>query len=249
MVIDAAASRELGAAEDSVLRFGRENALDNPWPGRRFRFLHDKPAYELSYWCGTCPMLFKRLEGANETLSQEALASRLRAGLEHVDEPVVQAFGALLPRARYLPILITIRPRLVLPYQAGDYFGEEEVATWGVDSFWGLPEYPQTPYYRTWQTAIDADRHLYEFVVPTVPPTWNDLDTVSDYAQILTRSDAPTAVAVSLLDIAQPAMNEVSDGVRYRRPSEGRRVRATGMPKRDARRNVGRPALALQQTQ
>jgi hypothetical protein len=214
MVIDSALPRLLGAA-DSVLRFDRENEPENHWPGRRLLFLRNVPAFELSPWCGTCPLLFKRLEGANETLSQEELAPRLRAGLHQIDDAIVQLFGALLPRARYRPMLLTISPQLVMPHRTDDYFSGEQVATWGIDSFWGLPEYTQTPYYRTWQTGIDADQHIFEFVVPMVPPTWNTPGAVRDYARVLAESDAPTAVAVSLLDIAQPAVREVDEKYYY----------------------------------
>lgn len=102
-------------------------------------------------------------------------------------------------------MLLSIEPRLTLPAHPGDYFSEEQVATWGVDPFRGLPEYPQTPYYRTWQTRLDDERHLFEFVVPMVPPAWNESARVAEYEQLLASSSTPTAVAVSLLDIAAPA--------------------------------------------
>lgn len=57
-----------------------------------------------------------------------------------------------------LPLLLSVRPRLVLPAGPGDYFASGQVATWGMSSFWGLPEYPATPYYRTYETPVDAGR-------------------------------------------------------------------------------------------
>ncbi len=92
----------------------------------------------------------------------------------------------------------------------GDYFADEQVATWGLSSFWGLPEYPATPYYRTFQTPVDQDAHLFEFVVPMVPPTWNDQATVAAHIQRLRHSPAPTAVAVATLDVCQPATDDAS---------------------------------------
>jgi hypothetical protein len=67
------------------------------------------------------------------------------------------------------------------------------------------PNTPQTPYYRTYETSVDADAHLFEFVVPMVPPSWNDPDQVREYAHRLGTSARPTAVAVSILDVCQPA--------------------------------------------
>ena len=104
-----------------------------------------------------------------------------------------------------------MNPRLVYPARHGDYFAEEQIATWGLESFWGLPTYPRTPYYRTYETAVDADAHLYEFVVPMVPPSWNEPDRVTAYTDELTGGATPTAVAVSILDVCVPAIEQGPD--------------------------------------
>lgn len=168
--------------------------------------LDDDPAFELSFWCGTCQFLFQRMEGANQSLSLDEMRDRLTSGLDDVDPSVVDAFGGLLPEGQYVPMLISVAPRLVTPGKPGDYFGEEQLATWGVDSFWGLPEYPRTAYYRTFETPV-AGRgcHLFEFVVPMLPPVWDDAETVRAHVERLLVSDTPTAVAISTLDVCQPA--------------------------------------------
>ena len=60
--------------------------------------LDEEPAFELSWWCCTCQFFFRRLEGANDTLSipdlRQPLAGRL-SGLEQV----ISRFAALLPAA------------------------------------------------------------------------------------------------------------------------------------------------------
>nr|MCW2727147.1 hypothetical protein [Aeromicrobium sp.] len=43
-----------------------------------------------------------------------------------------------------------------------------------------------------------------------LPPAWNDRATVAGYAEKLTTSATPTAVAVSTLDVCQPAMDTAS---------------------------------------
>jgi hypothetical protein len=95
---------------------------------------------------------------------------------------------------------------------AGVPAAEEQVTTWGLDAFWGLPHYPRTPYYRTYKAPVGADAHLYEFVAPMVPPSWNDRQRVSLYAASLAAGATPTAVAVSILDVCAPA---VDHGVDY----------------------------------
>ena len=201
--------RALGR-EGARLRFGKAARGDGPWAGGRALQLDGRDAFELSLWCGTCPFLFKRLEGANERLSLEELRERLEEGISALDDEVIHAFGALLPRATYLPMLLTIEPRLITPGHAGDYFAEEQVTTWGIDTFWGLPEYSQTPYYRTFETRVADDAHLYEFTVPMVPPSWNSRETVAAHRRRLATSSLPTAVAVSTLDVCAPATDDES---------------------------------------
>ncbi|MFI5886583.1 hypothetical protein [Streptomyces sp. NPDC051554] len=131
------------------------------------------------------------------------------------DGGVIDAFGALLPEGEYLPVLLRVEPRLVVPGQEGDYFSGEQVDTWGLDQFWGLPEYPHTPYYRTFETVVDASAHLYEFVVPMVPPTWNERERVEEYAELMGGGVVPTAVAVSTLDVCEPAGGFGDDRCRH----------------------------------
>jgi hypothetical protein len=169
--------------------------------------LDERPAFELSFWCGTCPFLFKRLEGANATASLGDLEVSLAHGLDALDDGIIGRFGDLLPRGDYLPLLLEVEPQLRRPVEPGDYFSEEQVATWRPDLFWGLPEYPQTPYYRTFETHVDEGAHLFEFIVPMVPPSWGDPAKVATYAEQLQVTSSPTAVAVSSLDVCQPAVD------------------------------------------
>jgi hypothetical protein len=204
--------RQLAAAEDeATVRFGETAKKQGAGGGSRVIFLGDAPAFELSFWCGTCLFLFERQAGANQTVSLEVLQARLADWLSGVDEEVVGAFGELLGEDEYVPLLIEMSPVMVEPSDSLDYFSHESVATWGRNGFWGLPEYPQTPYYRTFQTAVDADTHLYEFVVPMVPPSWNESDQVEKYVQRIEEGGACTAVAVSTLDVCQPATEAPDD--------------------------------------
>ncbi|WP_309615416.1 hypothetical protein [Salinibacterium sp.] len=196
---------QLGAP-DAPLSFERP-ARDRPageGPGLRRLRLDGKDAFDLSFWCGTCPLVFERLEGSNRTLSSEDLQARLNAGLSMIDNDVLGAASLLVPDATYLPMLLAVRPKLVMPSGKSDYFAHEQVAHRGIDSFWGLPQYPKTPYYRagSWQPG-DHD-FLFEFIVPMLPPTWNDRDQVARYEQQLRSGAKPTILALSILDRTQP---------------------------------------------
>jgi hypothetical protein len=207
VLIETREPMQLGRESEPLLNFKQGEANQGAWAGQRFLWVEDTPAFELSFWCGTCQFLFKRLEGANRTLSIPELTDKLADGIADIDLEVVSAFAELLPNGLYQPLLTTIEPRLVYPVKPGDYFADEQVATWNVERFWGLPQYPQTPYYRTFETAVSDNAHLYEFVVPMVPPTWNVPTRVAAMANRLAHSGEPTAVAVSTLDVCRPAMN------------------------------------------
>lgn len=189
--------------DQAPLHFDRPDASS---PFARHLYLSDKPAFELSLWCGTCPFLFERKEGANATLSADVDAmADLEGAVESVDDRVLAPFSTLLPEGEYLPLLVEVQPEMVAPYDEQDYFSHEQVATWGPDSFWGLPENPHCVYYRTFETQVTAGQHLYEFIVPMVPPGWNDRARVQHYRDLMDQDVTPTAVALSTLDVCQPA--------------------------------------------
>lgn len=178
------------------------------FPPRRLT-LRGTPVFELANWCGTCPALFQRLsDGVDADL--EIVTERLNAGLDTIDRGVLDVYGRVLPRSRYTVLLQDLTPQLVRPGDPSDYFAHEQVATWGIDPAVGRPESPATDYYRTFEAPVAGRGHLYEFAVPMVPPAWNVRERVDEY-----RRDAgvevATAVAYSLLDIVQPAMDKGVD--------------------------------------
>ncbi len=98
MLLSASAPRTLGVAEGARVRFGEETKQEGTWAGRRLLLLDEHPAFELSFWCGTCQFLFKRLEGANQTASLEDVGERLADGLDGIDDAIVERFADLLPQ-------------------------------------------------------------------------------------------------------------------------------------------------------
>ncbi|MEI2808794.1 MAG: hypothetical protein V9F00_00855 [Nocardioides sp.] len=196
-------------AGQSPLYFG--HAEENVPFSARTLFMRGNPAFELSLWCGTCPFLFQRKGGANGTMSAEVepLAD-LEGPVVAITESILAPFSALIPEGDYLPLLLEVAPTLVAPHDDLDYFTHEQVATWGIDSFWGLPEDPRSLYYRTFQTRVAEDEHLFEFVVPMVPPGWNERGRVQHYIDLMATGVTPTAVALSTLDVCAPASDDES---------------------------------------
>jgi hypothetical protein len=181
-----------------------------PPPGTAFSprrlTLRGVSVFELNLWCGTCPALFKKLaepEAADLGLANELL----NAGLQGIDDEVLRVYGKALPKSEYTVLLLEVTPQFVEPGSPSDYFSHEQVTTWGVDPVVGSPDDPGTPYYRTFEAPVGKDRHLYEFVVPMVPPAWNDRERVAEYS-VAEGAEPATAFAYSLLDVLQPAMGE-----------------------------------------
>jgi hypothetical protein len=167
------------------------------------------PVFELNLWCGTCPALFRKL--AEPDAADLGLANELlNAGLQAIDDRVLGVYGKVLPESEYTVFLLEVTPRLVEPGTRSDYFSHEQVATWGVDPVAGSPGDPGTPYYRTFEAPAGGNRHLYEFVVPMVPPAWNSKARIAEYSAAPATEPA-TAVTYSLLDVLQPAMDEGED--------------------------------------
>lgn len=181
------------------------------FPARRLT-LRGVPVFELSLWRGTCPPLFERLSEPDRA-DLELANERLNVGLTAVDGDVLRAYGEVLPESQYSALLLDAAPRLVKPGGTFDYFSNEVVATWGVDPLLGSPEDPATPYYRSFETPVGPGQHLHEFIVPMVPPSWNDGARVAEYSEAWSpvSSALPTAVAYSILDVVEPAMDDGED--------------------------------------
>jgi hypothetical protein len=176
------------------------------WPvWDRFITLDGKKAYHIGNICGTCEFFFERLEGANDKVSPAELSKILKGGITQLDDDIVHKVTAALPIGEYSAMLVECVPRRVMPSEPGDYFREEQVALWGGNSFWGLPHYTKTEYYRTDPISMTNARGLFEFVIPMFPKTFLHADALDLYRAALSTGTTPTALALSVLDIKQPA--------------------------------------------
>jgi hypothetical protein len=64
------------------------------------------------------------------------------------------------------------------------------------------------PYYRTRSGESTGPRAgFFEFVVPMIPPTWLEEETAQTYVNHLRWGERPTALAVSILEVREPAMS------------------------------------------
>ena len=187
---------------DSRIGFATQGSENLPvWD--RFITLDGKKAHYLGNVCGTCEFIFERHEGANSKVSPEKLSEVFRSGISDINA-IKGAVMALLPAGAYKMLLLSCIPRLITPSKAGDYFFQEQIELWGVDPFWGVPHYTRSEYYRTEVLKISEHGGLFEFIVPMFPGRYLDFKTIESYETLL-NSPSPTALAISVLDVKQPA--------------------------------------------
>lgn len=171
----------------------------------RFITLEGKKAYHIGNICGTCSFFFERHSGANQSLSPQDLQDEITHGITRLTETHAKTLQELLPDGDYEFSLRRMTPRLISPGDENDYFVREETELWGIDGFWGLPHNPKTKYYRGSDHKIGDGEHLYEFLIPMFPETWLKDDRVSAFRDRLEQGECPTALAISVLDVKQPA--------------------------------------------
>jgi len=204
-------------AQIDVLQLGsRTSALaftrtaGGNWPAwDRFLTVDGKPAYHIGNICNTCEFFFERLEGATHSISPEQLGAALAAGKPPMTRSWVEKVGALLPVGDYIPFYSQLPLRLVRPGEPGDYYANEQVATWGIDGFRGVPHDPRTEYYRGRMVPLppakSGDRAIFEFVAPMFPHGRLDDASVAAYRSRWSGQNRPTALALSVLDVKGPA--------------------------------------------
>jgi hypothetical protein len=171
----------------------------------RFITIDGKDAYHIGNICGTCSFFFQRLNGANQSLNPREFQNELSSGLTGLTDAQAAVLSELLADGAYDASLLFRIPRLVTPGETDDYFCQEQPALWGIDGFWGLPHDPRTKYYRAQDKPLDDGAHLFEFLIPMFPDSWLDIKRVSEFEGHLEEGRCPTALAISVLDIKEPA--------------------------------------------
>jgi hypothetical protein len=172
----------------------------------RYLTIDGKHAYDLGFYCDTCAFLFERLDGANQTFSAQRLSGRLQKGISELSPDIVDPMIPLMPVGKYQALLLELSPTLISPGGPNDYFHREQIELRGIDPFWSLPHFPATEYYRIpEQPRLQAGSRLFEFVIPLVPRGWLESEDIAKYQELLWQGERPTALALSVLDVKQPA--------------------------------------------
>jgi hypothetical protein len=170
----------------------------------RYLAVDGVPAYQIAYSCGTCGLVLRRQPGAPDgCLSVDEVRARLTTGLRALDGEVVAAFSAQLPRGDYLVMLLDVRPRLVAPGSAEDYFATDGPAAWQNEEFEYNVDPTNISYYRLGQGRVGEHDELFQFAVPMFDAERLAPERVAQYAAADDGRHL-TAVALGLLDIEGP---------------------------------------------
>lgn len=200
----ASVEARLGSA-DSAVGFATEGGGNcEVWD--RYLTLDGKKAYHIGNICNTCSFFFERLNGANRSVAAAEVADELVSGVASLADGVVEAWGRALPDGEYVACLFEACPTLVTPGSNADYFAQEQVDLWGVDGFWGMPHHPHTDYYRLGSAPVGKEGRVFQFLIPMFPKNWLEAEDIARYTAALGQGGKPTAVAISVLDVKQPAM-------------------------------------------
>jgi hypothetical protein len=178
----------------------------------RFLTIDGKKAYHLGNICGTCPFFFERMEGANAGIEVGELTTLLSKGLSSLSQEIVDKLAQLLPPSDYIVSLFKLQPELVQLSGQNDYFAVEQVQN---EDGGELPHYPKVPYYRVeGRSGVKILGNpsfgaAFDFVVPMFPETFLQSERITHYENVLQDGLAPTAVALSILDIKGPAFSGI----------------------------------------
>jgi hypothetical protein len=188
----------------SPLTFATEGGeLWKEWD--RYLLLDGKKAYHIGNICGTCSFFFERLGGANASVNPPQVIADLTKGLNSVTSSAVNQIQKIIPDGSYIVSLNQAFISLTVPGSTSDYFVKEQVELWGLDPFFGLPHYPKTEYYRSGMQTFSKTSCLFEFVIPMFPHSWLDKQRLQEMSSLLESGSEPTAIALSVLDVKQPA--------------------------------------------
>lgn len=171
----------------------------------RYLTIDGEKAFHIGNICGTCEFFFERLEGANQGVSPREVSSTLQEGISKLTDDLLFKVSPILPEGDFTVSLMEVNPRLVDPGAGDDYFLNEQVQVWGIDSFRGSPHHPKTKYYRGETKALSHKSKLFEFIVPTFPVHWLDEGTVEKYESLISAGGNSAALCLSVLDIKEPS--------------------------------------------
>lgn len=169
----------------------------------RFIELANEKAFHIGNVCGTCNFFFKKLGGAVNRSNSKRLVEVLKADESIIGDNAIGELSQLFESGDYLVVNATVKPKHVVPFGDDDYFSHEIIDIYGITEFSGLPFFPDTTYYRCEDETIDNETRRFTFIVPMIPDSWLDEETINYYSGKIAADEKPTCVALSVIDDKQ----------------------------------------------
>lgn len=161
---------------------------ENGRPWWYYLNIDDEPLYLVSNICDTCPLILGRYNNGNFILTPEELSQKLRNGLTAISPEIIALLSSILPSGDYYAGLIQVSPIIARPYTYADKKkkSNEESQYW-------------------WQNEpnfmLKAGCSLNELIEPLTLGTSLSLATINQFKERLSAGEAPTALALSVLDV------------------------------------------------
>ena len=171
----------------------------------RFIAIEGKHAYHIGNVCGTCEFFFERLENPFKPVEIRETIEGLNTGLTSIDQETLDSVSKIIPNGKYKVLLLEILPRLIKLTSSDDYFATDQKDLWEDAGSFGLPHYPKIQYYRGTDQEIGREGKIFEFINPLVPPNRLKQDRIEFYKLKFEAGLKPTAIALAVLDVKQPA--------------------------------------------
>jgi hypothetical protein len=190
------ARRDLTVDNPSAI-VGFERNTDGRSSSNDYLTISGRRVIDLGFDCPSCTRLFERVDPLTLPMSPHDFSTALRDGMTELDGEILDVVRSVVPSGQYTAALLPIRPRLVLPGAADDYFANEYRRSTNRD------KNPGMVYYRGRSTSLAGREHwqaFHELCVPLYPPEDCARSTVEMYRSMLASGGRPTALAISIID-------------------------------------------------
>ncbi|MEL7188242.1 MAG: hypothetical protein AAGK17_01715 [Pseudomonadota bacterium] len=201
--------------KNSPLEFVLQNYDGMPrW--NRVLSINGEETFHLGNVCETCAFFFERLSEANNRFEIGELRQTLENGMTEITASVSETVIQLMPKSDYNVVLLKVKPEQAVAGETSDYFANEdrEFEEYIVNEGDIELQDPKTDYYRVGgrrEIAMPSSFGTakgFEFLVPITSKKELDSDRIDHFIEVLSNETLPTAIAVSLLDIKGPSVND-----------------------------------------
>ncbi len=200
---------------NSPLEFVLQNVDGMPrW--NRALSINGEATFHLGNVCDTCAFFFERLSETNNRLEVGELRQSLENGMTEITASVSETVIQLMPVSDYTVALLKIKPEQAIAGGTSDYFASEDrqFEEYIVDEGNIDLHDPKADYYRVGgrseivMPSSFGTAKGFEFLIPITSKRELNSVRIDHFVEALSNGGLPTAIAVSLLDVKGPSVND-----------------------------------------